>query len=84
MVDNGNCTVTDEGTGMVKELIDEICEILAVYADESAYSQCTRDCYPIINNHTEETFYEFDGDSVLANRGLQLIKDLRDILRMKK
>ena len=67
----------------IEKLIDEIDSILMNYADESAYSQCTRDCYPI-NNHTEETFYEFDGDSVLANRGLQLIKDLRDILRSKK
>ena len=69
--------------GMAKELIDEICEILAAYADESAYSQCTRDCYPIINNHSEETFYEFDGDCKLAQKGLDLMEKLRDILRIK-
>jgi len=70
--------------GVVKELIDEICEILAAYADESAYCRTSRECYFVINNHTEEFFDEFDGDYKLAQRGLGLMEKLRDILRMKK
>lgn len=66
------------------KIIDELDSILMYYADEGSYTCTKRECYFVTNNVTEETFTEFDGDSKLANRGLQLVKKLRDILEGRK
>lgn len=62
---------------MNTKLISELETILNSYAEDSNYSTTTRQCEWISNGVTEETFYEFDGDSTLAKRGLEIIIQLK-------
>ena len=59
-----------------KELFNELYEILNEYADDDNYSTSIRSLEYISNNRSEETFYEFDGDSKGAKRGIELLKQL--------
>ena len=62
------------------ELINELREILEEYADDDNYDITTRNCAYVSNNVTEEKFYEFDGSSEGAKRGLKILKQLEVLL----
>lgn len=59
------------------KLINELETILESYADDDNYSKTVRQCEWVSNGVTEETFYEFDGDSTLTKRGLEIIAQLK-------
>ena len=60
------------------ELLRELKQILAEYANDDNYSTSTQsyDGKYISNGVTEETYYEFDGDSSGAKKGLEIVDKL--------
>lgn len=59
------------------DLFAELIECLEMYSDDDDYSKTTRSCEYISNGVTEETFFEFYGDSTAAKRGLEIVAILR-------
>jgi len=55
---------------------EKLKSILECYSVDGDYIETTRQCEWITNGVTEETFYEFDGDSSDAKKGLAILDRL--------
>ena len=68
----------------MKKLLIKLKDILEEYADDNNYSASVRSCSIVTNGHSEETFYEFFGDSDGAKEGIELINQKLKEIELKE